>query len=295
MKIKDEGEREYRPVAVSVIIPTYNRMRPLEDAVKSVQSQTYRDFELIIVDDGSTDGTDRLIEKSAPDAVYIRQENRGVSSARNRGILASKGKYIAFLDSDDRWLPEKLSLQVGAMEEGHFVSHTEEIWIRNGRRVNPGARHKKHSGDIFLKSLPLVVISPSSVMIRREIFDDVGLFDEKLLAAEDYDMWLRITVSYPVHFIEKPLIIKNGGHEDQLSRKYWGLDMLRIYALEKILSSGVLEGDERLGERVAVMEEIVKKARIVSGGAKKRGNVDGERYFKNKAREYEDKIQSNTK
>ncbi|MBN1572244.1 MAG: glycosyltransferase family 2 protein [Deltaproteobacteria bacterium] len=292
----DNGEKDKgSPIAVSVIIPTYNRIRSLEDAIKSVHSQTYGDFELIIVDDGSTDGTDRLIEKSAPDAVYIRQENRGVSSARNRGILASRGKYIAFLDSDDRWLDEKLSLQVKAMDEGHLVSHTEEIWIRNGVRVNPGARHRKHSGNVFVKSLPLVIISLSSVIIRREVFDDVGLFDEKLLAAEDYDMWLRITARYPVHFIERPLIVKTGGHRDQLSRRYWGLDMLRIYALEKILRSGVLDGDERQGDRIAVMEEIVKKAKIVGGGAKKRGNIEGEIYFKNKAREYEEKIQSSPK
>lgn len=283
------------PVTVSVVIPTYNRLWSLKDAVKSVKSQTYTDFEMILVDDGSTDGTDRWIEKSVSGVVYIRQENRGVSSARNRGIEASRGEYIAFLDSDDRWLPEKLSIQVEAMEGGHSISHTEEIWMRNGVRVNPRIRHKKHSGNIFLKSLPLVIISPSSVMIRREVFDDVGLFDENLLAAEDYDMWLRITARYPVHFIDSPLIVKTGGHEDQLSQKYWGLDMLRIYALEKILRSGVLDGYRRREERNAVMKEIVKKARIVRGGAKKRGNVEGETFFNNKAKEYEDYIKGKSK
>jgi glycosyltransferase involved in cell wall biosynthesis len=286
-----KGETTNLPVTVSVIIPTYNRLWAIKDAVKSVHRQTYIDYELIVVDDGSTDGTGEWINKFASDAIYIWQENRGVSSARNSGIAVARGKYIAFLDSDDRWLPEKLTVQVEAMEGGDPVSHTEEIWIRNGKRVNPRVKHKKHSGNVFLKSLPLVIISPSSVMIKREIFDEVGLFDESLLAAEDYDMWLRITAIYSVHFVEVPLIIKNGGHKDQLSQKYWGLDMLRIYALEKVLKSGVLDGEERLEERVAVVEEILKKAVVVFKGAKKRGNVEGADYFENKAKEYEKYIE----
>ncbi len=293
---KDEkGETMNLPVTVSVIIPTYNRLWALKDAVKSVHQQTYIDYELIIVDDGSTDGTGEWIKKFASEAIYIWQENRGVSSARNCGIAAARGKFIAFLDSDDRWFPEKLAIQVVAMEGGHSVSHTEEIWIRKAKRVNPRVKHKKHSGNVFLKSLPLVIISPSSVMIKREVFDEVGLFDEGLLAAEDYDMWLRITAIHPVHFIEAPLIIKSGGHKDQLSQKYWGLDMLRIYALEKVLRSGVLDSEGRLEERVAVMEEIVKKAVVVFKGAKKRGNIEGATYFENKAKEYEKYIKGEKK
>jgi len=241
------------------------------------------------VDDGSTDQTCDWIKKYAPRARYIYQSNRGVSAARNRGIMASVGRYIAFLDSDDRWLPEKLTRQVSVMEkEGANVSYTDEIWIRNGRRVNPKKRHKKFSGDIFLQSLPLVIVSPSSAMIRREVFSDVGLFDEALLACEDYDLWLRLTCRYSVKYIDEALIVKTGGHDDQLSRRFWGLDMLRLYALEKILAT-----DELSPERArAVMEEIVRKGRVVLGGAKKRGNDPAVRYYEDMVNRYERRLET---
>lgn len=241
------------------------------------------------MDDGSTDQTCDWIKKYAPRARYIYQSNRGVSAARNRGIMASVGRYIAFLDSDDRWLPEKLTRQVSVMEkEGANVSYTDEIWIRNGRRVNPKKRHKKFSGDIFLQSLPLVIVSPSSAMIRREVFSDVGLFDEALLACEDYDLWLRLTCRYSVKYIDEALIVKTGGHDDQLSRRFWGLDMLRLYALEKILAT-----DELSPERArAVMEEIVRKGRVVLGGAKKRGNDPAVRYYEDMVNRYERRLET---
>jgi len=276
-------------VAVSVIIPTYNRMWALPETIESVFEQRFDRWELIIVDDGSTDGTGHWIQENAPRARYIHQDNLGVSAARNRGISESRGRYVAFLDSDDRWLAEKLARQVSVMEdEGCSVSYTDEMWIRNGRRVNPKKRHKKHSGDIFLASLPLVIISPSSVMIRREVFSDVGLFDETLLACEDYDLWLRVTSRYPVRYIDEALIIKTGGHDDQLSRRWWGLDMLRLYALEKILATGDLSPERNR----AVMEEIVRKGRVVLGGAKKRGNDSAVRYYEDMVNRYEQRLET---
>ncbi len=271
---------------VSVIIPTYNRLWALPEAIKSVFEQTSSSFELIIVDDGSTDGTEVWVRENHPSAKYIKKENGGVSSARNRGIGESRGRYIAFLDSDDRWLPEKLERQIEVMELGHAVCHTDEIWIRNQKRVNPRNKHKKYSGDIFLKSLPLVIISPSSVMIKREVFDEIGLFDENLFACEDYDMWLRLTSRHPVYFIDEPLIIKYGGHDDQLSKKYWGLDILRIYALEKILNDN-LEGDDRIE---AVIREIIKKSKIIRKGAQNRVNKEIVNLYDEKIREYERKL-----
>ena len=275
---------------VSVIIPTYNRKWALPEAIKSVMDQTFRSFELIIVDDGSTDATEAWVRGNQPSAKYIKKKNGGVSSARNRGIEESRGRYIAFLDSDDRWLPEKLERQTEAMDLGHAVCHTDEIWIRNQKRVNPRLKHKKYSGDIFIKSLPLVIISPSSVMIKREIFDEIGLFDENLFACEDYDLWLRLTSKYHVHFIDEPLIIKYGGHDDQLSKKYWGLDILRIYALEKLLNDN-LNGDDRIE---AVVKEIIKKAKIIKKGAKNRGNKELFGFYDNKIREYERKLLDGT-
>jgi glycosyltransferase involved in cell wall biosynthesis len=255
---------------VSIIIPTFNRLWTLPDAIESVLAQTYREYELIVVDDGSTDGTGGWFHETIRDdrVRYIKKENGGVSSARNVGIQSARGQYIAFLDSDDQYLPPKLERQVAVMDRGHPVSYTDEIWIRNGRRVNPKKKHQKYGGDIFIQSLPLVIISPSSVMLRRSVIDEVGLFDESMPACEDYDLWLRLTSRFPVFFINEPLIVKFGGHTDQLSRRYWGLDMLRIYALEKLLDFDGLDD----GKRNAVIFEIMKKARVVRGGAKKRGN-----------------------
>lgn len=275
---------------VSVIIPTYNRLWALPEAIKSVLDQTFSSFELIIVDDGSTDGTEKWVKEKCPSAKYIKKENGGVSSARNRGIEKSRGRYIAFLDSDDRWLPEKLERQIKVMDSGHAVCYTDEIWIRNRKRVNPRLKHKKYAGDIFLKSLPLVIISPSSVMIESDIFDEIGLFDEELLACEDYDLWLRLTSRYPVYFVDEPLIIKYGGHDDQLSKKYWGLDTFRIYALEKILSDNLTD-DDRIE---AVIREIIKKARIILKGAENRGNKELANLYDEKIREYERKLSDGT-
>ena len=202
-------------------MPTFNRAHCLERAIDSVLDQTFRDYELIVVDDGSTDHTADLLKRYDDSLKSIHQQNRGVSAARNTGIRAARGELIALLDSDDCWLPTKLERQVDFFETHPQaqVCQTEEIWIRNGRRVNPKRRHRKFSGLIFEKSLPLCLVSPSAVMLRKSLFDQVGLFDERLPACEDYDLWLRITWKYPVDLILAPLIVKHGGHADQLSRR----------------------------------------------------------------------------
>ncbi|HJL77708.1 MAG TPA: glycosyltransferase [Candidatus Marinimicrobia bacterium] len=256
---------------VSVVIPTYNRAHLLQRALDSVFCQTLLPTEVIIVDDGSTDSTASLIETRYSEVAYIWQPNGGVSAARNSGIRKASGDWIAFLDSDDEWLPQKLEGQVEVLAEkpGMKLCHTEEIWIRNGRRVNPRKKHAKHGGWIFQKCLELCCISPSSVMIHRSVFDEVGLFDESLPACEDYDMWLRVTARYPVLYIDKPLITKYGGHEDQLSKKYWGMDRFRVQALAKIIESGVLSVENKTAAQAMIREKI----NIYIDGASKRGKV----------------------
>ena len=261
---------------VSVIIPTYNRGWIIKEAIDSVLAQDFRDFELIVVDDGSTDDTLRILDSYGQDLVAIQQPNRGVSAARNRGIAAAGGRLIAFLDSDDRWLPRKLSTQVEFFKSnpGAMINQTEEIWIRNGVRVNPKTRHLKPAGMIFERSLELCLVSPSAVMIRRALFDEVGLFDEDLPACEDYDLWLRISWRYPVHLIETPLIIKRGGHADQLS-KAPGLDRFRIQALKKVIESGHLEAEPYQ----AAVRTLQEKCTIFAGGCRKRGKDAEARYY----------------
>ncbi len=228
-----------RPL-VSVVIPTFNRAKTILRAVDSVIGQDYAPLELIVVDDGSEDGTGALLAPLAETGRLIlhRQANRGVSAARNAGIGLARGSLVAFLDSDDQWLPAKISAQVKFMADHPeaVLVQTQERWIRHGRRVNPGRRHLKKAGDIFLESLKLCLISPSAVMLRKSLLDEVGLFDEKLSAAEDYDLWLRITARYPAHLIDEELMIRYGGHPDQLSARH-SLDRYRVMALEKILKT----------------------------------------------------------
>jgi glycosyltransferase involved in cell wall biosynthesis len=257
---------------ISIIIPTYNRSDFLKEAIDSVLKQTWKDFELIIVDDGSTDNTQEILSNYTGKISLISTEHKGPSAARNRGIQTAQGEYIAFLDSDDIWKPDKLKKQMDFFNNNPhiFICQTEEIWIRKGRRVNPRKIHAKHSGWIFEKCLPLCIVSPSSVMLHRRVFDRVGLFDEKMPACEDYDLWLRVTPHYQIHLIDEPLIIKRGGHDDQQSYRIPALDRLRIQALCKVLDSGYLtflQYDQAL-------EELQKKCSIYGNGCMKRGKKE---------------------
>ncbi len=261
---------------ISVIIPTFNRAQRLRRSIQSAMDQTRQPDEIIVVDDGSTDETAEMIAREFPKVQYIFQQNNGVSSARNRGIAAAAGAWIALLDSDDEWLPEKLFKQMKLLQLekcrniNYLLCHTDEIWIRNGIRVNPQRKHRKFGGHIFPKCLPLCVISPSSTIIHRSIFEEVGYFDESLPACEDYDLWLRICARHPVLFLPEPLIVKYGGHADQLSRKYWGMDRFRVQALEKLLDDDhhTLSAENQ----TAVLDMLLKKLNILITGAKKRNN-----------------------
>lgn len=262
---------------VSVVIPVYNRAEKVKAAIDSVLGQDYDHIEIIVVDDGSSDGTPCVLDAYGGRIVTAGQENRGVSAARNTGIRMARGEYIAFLDSDDIWLPEKISRQIQYMQErpGLLICQTEEIWIRNGVRVNPRNIHKKIGGMIFEPSLALCLISPSSVMMRRSLLDVVGLFDEKLPACEDYDLWLRVSCRHEIGLLPEYLVVKHGGHDDQLSKTPL-LDKYRICAIRKIVGSGLLsERQER-----AAKEMLRKKCGIYAGGCEKRGRLDEARHYR---------------
>jgi glycosyltransferase involved in cell wall biosynthesis len=268
-------QRSNKPL-VTVIIPTYNRGWIVKEAIDSVLDQDFSDFELIVVDDGSDDNTREILGAYANAITVLHQSNRGVSAARNRGIAQASGRLIAFLDSDDLWLPGKLSTQVKFFEENGsaLINQTQEIWIRNGIRVNPKKRHHKFSGMIFERSLALCLVSPSAVMLRKSLFDTVGVFDEHLPACEDYDLWLRISCRYPVHLIDFPLIIKRGGHDDQLS-KAAGLDKYRIHSLIKIIDSDLLTPQQYK----AAVTTLREKSEVYAGGCRKRGRQEEAEYF----------------
>ena len=263
---------------VSVIIPTFNRSRRAVRAITSVLFQTYKDFETIVVDDGSTDGTHESIIPVLPYIKYIaHRKNSGVSAARNTGILASQSPLIAFLDSDDYWLPEKLAVQVDYFKQhpAAVACQTEEVWIRKGSRINPRKKHQKPSGDIFAPSLKLCLVSPSAVMLRRSLFDEVGLFDACLPACEDYDLWLRIACLYPIYLIKKSLVYKEGGASDQLSAAYEGMDRFRIKAMSKLIKGNKLTSIQL----ELVFQELSLKCTIYGNGCLKRGKKDEGRFY----------------
>ena len=273
---------------ISVVIPTFNRSPVLDRALDSVIAQTHSPAEVIVVDDGSTDGTAERVESGFPGVRVLQQENLGVSAARNRGIGASRGDWVAFLDSDDEWRPDKLERQVDALGDlpELRICHTDEIWIRRGRRVNPRQIHAKQGGWIFEHCLPLCAMSPSSILIHRSVLDDVGLFDETLPACEDYDLWLRICSRYPVLYVDEPLVVKYGGHEDQLSRRIWGLDRFRIRALEKV----ILDGSLSEHDRNAAATILVEKIGIYLAGARKRSKAAEVAEYEAKRLEWAEKL-----
>lgn len=265
-------------MTVSVVIPTYNRRAVVREAVRSACAQEGVPCEIIVVDDGSTDGSAAALQHEFGTRIRVLcTANHGVAAARNRGVAASTGELVAFLDSDDLWLPEKLAAQ-----EAFFAAHpdaqicqTDEIWVRNGVRVNPCAQHRKPSGDIFEPSLRLCLVSPSAVMLRRSLFERVGGFDTSLPACEDYDLWLRILRNTPVWLIDRPLVIKRGGHADQLSRRFWGMDRFRVAALLRLLA----EDNLRPAYRTATQRVLGEKCAILANGAARRGrHEEAERY-----------------
>lgn len=261
-----------KAIEFSVVIPSYNRAGLLPRALDSILLQLHPPREIIVVDDGSCDATARLLRERYPTVRYHYQRHAGVSAARNTGIGLARSRWIALLDSDDAWAPDKLREQAAAIRanDGARLVHTNEIWIRNGARLRQKRRHRKYGGRIFEYCLPRCVISPSSSVLRADVFDDVGWFDESLKACEDYDLWLRICAAEPVLFVDQPLVVKFGGHADQLSRRTPGLDRYRIKALHKLLDSGVLSGHQR----ALTLATLQQKIRIVINGARKRGRDD---------------------
>ncbi len=262
----------------------------VREAVASVLGQDFfhrpgpeHAFELLVVDDGSKDKTGDVVKSFGWPILYHYQPHRGVSSARNTGLRLARGEFIAFLDSDDVWKREKIGTQMGFFKAfpNAAVCYTEEVWMRRGLRLNQRKKHQKFSGWIFDRVLPLCLLSLSSCLFRREVFADIGVFDESLPVCEDYDLGIRLARKYPVYLIPAPLIIKRGGHPDQLSRRYWGMDRFRVQALEKSLGLGLESWQESL-----VKKELAKKCLILAQGFAKRHRPEEARKYRNLALKY---------
>ena len=279
------NENKYK---ISVVIPTLNRINTLQRALDSVINQTYKPAEIIVVDNGSSDGTLKFLREQYPKITILTENKIGVSSARNKGIKKSINQWIALLDSDDAWHPRKLEIQTSMLDSAlkeYNLIHTDEVWFRNNKHINQMKKHKKQGGYIFERCLSLCCISPSSVLFKKNILDKVGLFDESLPVCEDYDMWLKICSSEEVLFAQDKLTYKYGGHKDQLSKSYWGMDRFRIKSIENIIKNF----DLTYNQKKQAKKELIKKLKIIINGAFKRNNLSIVNEFSTKL-EYWDKV-----
>jgi len=222
---------------VTVIIPSYNRYTLLKRAILSLQNQSHAVDEIIVVDDGSSDNTSQIVQ-DFPCIKYMYQENSGVSAARNLGITCASNEWLAFLDSDDEWYGNKLEEQVALHNKNPncLISYTAENWIRNGTEVKIPKKYRKLGENIFQENLSYCNIAPSSILVHKSILDSVGSFDTHLRVCEDYDLWLRILCSYEIRLLNRQLIKKHAGHDEQLGFTK-NMDTVRIQILQKILKT----------------------------------------------------------
>ncbi len=260
---------------ISVVIPVYNRKALLMQAAASVLAQDCRDIELIIVDDGSTDGLEQEADKLLcdPRVRYHRMVHTGMpGAARNAGASLAGGKWLAFLDSDDLWLPEKLSRQRNSLQSMNDIQciHCRELWLRGDRVVSQTSQKHAREGNIFSDSLRKCIIGPSTVLMGTELFYQLGGFREDLEIAEDYELWLRLTAVEQVGYLDEPLVVKRAGYGgDQLSEKYGHIEVFRIQGLLDLVETSWFPPDlQRQAEA-----ELGRKCRIYSSGARKRGLV----------------------
>ncbi len=265
---------------VAVIIPAYNRVATIGRAVESVLEQSLLPQEIIVVDDGSTDATSEAV-KMYDGVTLLRQKNMGVSAARNNGVMMADSAWIAFLDSDDVWHRDKLKKQTAFHQKRSdlFISYTDEQWIRNGVHVNIPKKFSKSSDNLYERSLEQCIIAPSSVLMHKELFHELGGFDESLEVCEDYDLWLRVLKQCHFGFLNEKLITKYGGHDDQLSMKYWGMDRFRVRSLEQL---HVNYPDDRF-----IVNTLIDKYTLLLSGAEKHRRSEAAHHYTQRLRHFQ--------
>ncbi|PPR26234.1 MAG: UDP-Glc:alpha-D-GlcNAc-diphosphoundecaprenol beta-1,3-glucosyltransferase WfgD [Alphaproteobacteria bacterium MarineAlpha9_Bin4] len=264
-------------------------MQFIENTIKSVLEQSYKVDEIIVVDNNSTDNTCELVKNKFPNVRLLRENQQGVSYARNTGINNAKNNWIAFLDSDDQWLRNKIELQVNKVKSHNYNSlfvHTDEIWIKNGKKINQKKKHMKLEGYIYKECLNMCIISPSSVLVNRHLFNEYGMFRPWLKVCEDYELWLRFTSKVPIYLVNVPCVVKYGGHPGQLSKKHWGIDRFRVRALEKL----ILRFNLNKIQTKDTTNALISKIKVIISGAEKRKNKKIMKIYNFKKNYWKDKI-----
>ncbi len=243
---------------ISVVIPSYNRAHCIEKAIDSVLEQNVDGIEIILVDDGSTDSTRELVQEKYGEKVrYFYQENQGIPGARNTGIQNARGDYVAFLDSDDYWRQDKLRQQMALVAEHVEYGLVATCCAKIQQDGSLKERNRQGKSGWVLKDLFRAnFIRTSSVIIRRDCFDGVGLFDESLKEAEDYDLWMRVAAEYPVGFVNESLTVyldnPNGVSIDSLVGRLYRLralekDYLKKKVPEKLYKRRLAQNYNRVG------------------------------------------------
>lgn len=273
-------------MTISVVIPTYNRLPFLLTALASVFAQSHLPDEVIVIDDGSqyTKLSMQALQSTAPiPLTYVSVPHCGKPSRlRNRGCELAQGDLIAFLDDDDIWLPRKLERHHALHSATHVrFSHSREIWVRNGCPISqPPAMHQR-SGDLFLSTLHKCIIGPSTMVMERTLFQELGGFNETLEIAEDYEFSIRASLRCSIYYIDEPLIFKIGGHASQLSERYEYIELFRIEALRHVLATVPLTHFQRK----SIQDSLVDKYHIWAQGCEKRGKTHEARHYRRLARQ----------
>jgi len=249
-------------LSVSVVIPVYNRANTIRDAISSIFIQDIVS-EIIIIDDASEDSLIHFLEPYSSRIKYYRcNQNKGVSAARNIGVDIAKSKYIAFLDSDDIFLNKKIEKQLSFMIDNNLkISHSNEFWYRGNRYINQNKNNLRYGGYIFDKVLDKCRVSPSSLMIERELFMSVGGFDESLRVCEDYEFILRVAPFNEIGYIDEKLITKRSITDDQLSSSIEYIESIRLDIIQNFKTKYY----NRLSvqDRISLNNEIKRKIDIV--------------------------------
>jgi len=242
-----EHKREPKTMQVTVIIPTFNSAQFLTAAVDSVLAQTFKDFEIIVVDDGSTDNTEDVLKSYGDKVRYIKQKNQGVSVARNTGIKNSSAKYAAFLDSDDVWMPAKLEKQINALENNPKSKACYTEYISVSEDMKPQELKRLRAENSVLNDLLLrgnVIGPPSTILCERELFEELGGFDSGLSLSADWDMWIRLACVTELTFLKEPLI-KYRLHGSNMSKNVKLLEDDTVRMLEKAFAIESLSSELR--------------------------------------------------